>query len=162
MLALLASAMLFSCSSQDESQFVGTWTNVSEQEVDAVGFFEMFDTLILAEDNSFIQKLTYVNSYNTDTVATVEVKGKWELNDSCLERQFATDTILVKCHDPQLYVDFYNDMVGKINYANEELFNAHQQDKTFGVRNAITNEKAIISKANTPNQQDSEIYFRVK
>ena len=107
MFALLASVMLFSCSSQYESQFVGTWTNVSEQEVDAVGFFEMFDTLILAEDNTFIQKLTYVNSYNTDTVATVEVKGLWELNDSCLERQFATDTILVKCDDPQLYVDFY-------------------------------------------------------
>lgn len=158
--AFLVSVLLFSCFSREESKFVGTWTNNEEQEVDAVGFFEMFDTLILAEDNSFTQKLTYVDSYNTDTVASVVVNGNWQLNDSCLEMQYATDTIIVKCDNPELYAAFYNDMVGKINYANEELFNAHNQGRKFGIQNVMANEKTITTRAITPDQRPIEIYFR--
>ena len=157
-LTLIAGATLYSCGSQDEAKFVGVWSNVCEEEVDAVGFYEMFDTLTLNDDNSFSQKLTYVNSSNTDTVAKVEVTGKWALNDSCFEMSYATDTIFVHCEDPELYVAFYNDMAAKINRANAELCSAHEQNTTYGVKQAMADDKAIISR----NANSEEIYFRVK
>ncbi len=158
-LTLVVCATLFACSSQEESQFVGVWSNVCQEEVDAVGFYDMIDTLTLVDDNTFVRKLTYVNSSNTDTIAKVEVCGMWEVNDSCLEMAYATDSIYVVCDDAELNVAFYNDMATKINLVNAELKKAHEQDETFGIKCAYANEKAIISKSPTTSR---EIYFRVK
>lgn len=157
-LTLVVSVTLLACSSHDESQFVGVWSNVCQEEVDAVGFYDMFDTLTLVDDNTFVRKLTYVNSSNTDTVAKVEVCGMWEVNDSCLEMAYATDSIHVACDDADLYVAFYNDMATKINHANAELRSAHEQNTTYGVKHAMANDKAIMSKSDSANA----IYTRVK
>ncbi len=158
-LSLVVCATLLSCNSHDESQFVGVWSNACQEEVDAVGIYDMFDTLTLVDENTFVRKLTYVNLSNTDTIAKVVVSGMWQVNDSCLEMAYATDSISVVCDDAELNVAFYNDMATKINHANAELKKAHEQDETHGIKCAYANEKAIISKSPTAS---SEIYFRVK
>lgn len=158
-LTLAVCVSLFACSSHEESQFVGVWSNACQEEVDAVGIYDMFDTLTLVDDNTFVRKLTYVNLSNTDTIAKVVVSGMWQVNDSCLEMAYATDSISVACDDAELNVAFYNDMATKINLANGELKKAHEQDETHGIKCAYANEKAIISKSPTSSR---EIYFRVK
>lgn len=144
---IAASSLLCACNAVDESQFVGTWENACEVEVDGLGFYPQVETLSLREDNSFTNRIAYLDDTLTDTIATATISGTWEVNDSCLEMRYKPTTLSATSIVMEHESIFFNNMLSQITYANEQLTSAHNEGKTFGLNNAAVSGDSLISKS---------------
>lgn len=157
---IAASSLLCACNAVDESQFVGTWENACEVEVDGLGFHSQVETLSLREDNSFTIRIAYLDGTLTDTIATTTISGTWEVNDSCLEMRYKPTTLSAASIVMEHESIFFNNMLSQITYTNEQLSSAHNEDKTFGLNNAAVSGDSLISKS--PNGAVHCYYTRIK
>ncbi len=148
-MAIAATYMLCACNNIDEKQFVGTWHNKCEAEVDGLGFYQQIETLTLNEDNSFTQHMVYLDDTHTDTIATASINGTWEINDSCLEMRYKPTTISATSIVLEHESIFFNNMLSQATYTNEQLTSAHNEGETFGIKNAEVSGDSLISKPGT-------------
>lgn len=158
----IACCALFSCSSSSEEQFVGTWTIDGEEEILGYNFLFQKEVLTLNEDNSFSQRFIYLDDTHIDTLAIVSVDGNWELSEGCLEMKYNPSSISIICDDEDTKDLFVENISGKINFANEELENAHKEDAQYGITNATVIDDKIISKVNPTDENGEEIYTKAK
>lgn len=146
---IAASSLLCACNAVDESQFVGTWKNACEVEVDGLGFYPQVETLSLREDNSFTIRIAYLDGTLTDTIATTTISGTWEVNDSCLEMRYKPTTLSATSIVMEHESIFFNNMLSQVTYNNEQLTSAHNEGKTFGIKNVAVSGDSLISKSVT-------------
>ena len=159
-LVAIATIALFSCSSS-EDQFIGTWANECEDEVMGLKILPQKELLTLNDDNSFVQSFTYFADSQYDTLAVVSVNGSWELVNNCLEMNYDTESIVVKCDDEDIIDIFYDNLLGNIALNNEELEKAHEEDSQYGIQNATVKDNSLISKENLEDEDGEVIYTKV-
>lgn len=162
LLSIVASVVAFSCGYFGDKEFVGVWENKCEDEVEALGFFNHVETLTLNDDHSFTQKYEYLDGTLTDTIATASIDGTWEINDSCLELRYNPTTITATSVTVTEEPIFFNNLLSKANYNNEQLKKAHEEDGSFGVKNVMVTEDKIISNGTSATDKPIEIYTRKK
>ena len=161
-LALITCAgfALFSCTSKEE-QFIGSWGAECEEEVMGLTFLTQKETLTLNEDNSFIQSFSYFNDESQfDTLATTSINGTWELNNNCLEMLYDTTSINIKCDDEDIKDIFYDNLLGNVVFANDELAKAHKEDAQYGIQNAAVKDSVLISKEHIDDESGEVIYTK--
>ena len=159
-LVAIATIALFSCNSS-EDQFIGTWANECEDEVMGLKILPQKELLTLNDDNSFVQSFTYFADSQYDTLAVVSVNGSWELVNNCLEMNYDTESIVVKCDDEDIIDIFYDNLLGNIALNNEELEKAHEEDSQYGIQNAAVKDNSLISKENLEDEDGEVIYTKV-
>jgi hypothetical protein len=159
-LVAIATIALFSCSSS-EDQFIGTWANECEDEVMGLKILPQKELLTLNDDNSFVQSFTYFADSQYDTLAVVSVNGSWELVNNCLEMNYDTESIVVKCDDEDIIDIFYDNLLGNVALNNEELEKAHEEDSQYGIQNAAVKDNSLISKENLEDEDGEVIYTKV-
>ena len=149
-IAVATLTLLQSCLSGGD-EFFGTWVNEYEDEVDGAGFYQQVETLTLNDDYTLTQSWAFLDGTHTDTIARASINGSWEINDSCLEISYNQATINVTT------VMAYEEPIF-FNYANEQLKNAHNENTTFGIKNAAVDGNNIVSKGTT----NIQLYTRKK
>lgn len=159
-LVAIATIALFSCSSS-EDQFIGTWVNECEDEVMGLKILPQKELLTLNDDNSFVQSFTYFADSQYDTLAVVSVNGSWELVNNCLEMNYDTESIVVKCDDEDIIDIFHDNLLGNVTLNNEELEKAHEEDSQYGIQNAAVKDNSLISKENLEDKDGEVIYTKV-
>lgn len=155
-----AGIALFSCCSKEE-QFIGTWVAESEEEVMGLTFLTQKEALTLNEDYSFTQSFTYFNDESQfDTLAISSINGTWELNNNCLEMLYDTTSINIKCEDEDIKDIFYDNLLGNVSFANDELAKAHKEEAQYGIQNAAVKDSILISKENIEDETGEVIYTK--
>lgn len=162
LLTIVALVATFSCGYFGDKEFVGVWENKCEEEVEAMGFFNHVETLTLNDNHSFTQKYAYLDGTLTDTIATASIDGTWEINDSCLELRYNPTTITATSVIATDEPIFFNNILSKATYNNEQLQKAHDEDSSFGVKNVMVKDDKIISNGTSATDKPIEIYTRKK
>ena len=161
-LTTFVAVALFSCSSKEE-QFIGTWVAECEEEVMGLTFLSQKESLTLNKDNSFTQCFTYFNDDSLyDTLATTSINGSWTINKNCLEMEYDTTTIVVTCEDEDIKDIFYDNLLGNVVFANDELAKAHKEDAQYGIQNAVVKDSVLISKENIEDKSGEVIYTKAQ
>ena len=156
-IAVATLTLLQSCLSGGD-EFFGTWVNEYEDEVDGAGFYQQVETFTLNDDYTLTQSWAFLDGTHTDTIARASINGSWEINDSCLEISYNQATINVTTVMAYEEPIFFNHILAMANYANEQLKNAHNENTTFGIKNAAVDGNNIVSKGTT----NIQLYTRKK
>lgn len=160
LLTLVCFSIISSCSSPEHEALFGIWTTEYEDEVDGAGFYQQIETLSLNKDFTFTQTWAYLDDTHTDTIAKASINGKWQINDECLEMSYNPTSIVVTSIMINDEPIFFNHVLAKADYTNQQLEEAHYEGSTFGIKNVATEGNKMISKAPEGNSTPLEIYIR--
>lgn len=154
--------MIYSCSSSGGDDFFGSWQKEYEEEVDGWGFCNQYERLTLNNDYTFSQSWAYLDGTKTDTIAKVTIGGKWAINDSCLELEYDPKSITATSVIFENEPIFFNEILTKSTYVNEQLESAHAEDSTFGIKKVAVIGDKIVSTQSIENEDTIEVYSRCK